>query len=134
MVLGSFLAITDMVIILCMCIIIIYAQIKKTIDHQKRFYYRYFFCFNSTLTRSQTTESKKQLPLFQQNVITHSQPGPKGSEVIGWRLATQESGSGFHFTKELSPAVLSKSPWKGQYRYGHACSNWPSRLDNFKLL
>uniref|UniRef100_A0A8C2CR30 Rho GTPase activating protein 11A n=1 Tax=Cyprinus carpio TaxID=7962 RepID=A0A8C2CR30_CYPCA len=25
------------------------------------------------------------------NVVTHSQLGPKGSEVIGWRLATQES-------------------------------------------
>uniref|UniRef100_A0A8C1SSD9 Rho GTPase activating protein 11A n=1 Tax=Cyprinus carpio TaxID=7962 RepID=A0A8C1SSD9_CYPCA len=47
------------------------------------------------------------------NVITHSQLGPKGSEVIGWRLATQESCSGFHFTKELSPAVLNKSPSKG---------------------
>lgn len=91
-----------------------YAPIKKTID-QKHFYYQYFFCFNSTPTRSQTTESKKQLPLFQQNVITHSQLGPKGSEVIGWRLATQESCSGFHFTKELSPAVLNKSPSKGQY-------------------
>uniref|UniRef100_A0A672K579 Actin, alpha skeletal muscle n=1 Tax=Sinocyclocheilus grahami TaxID=75366 RepID=A0A672K579_SINGR len=47
------------------------------------------------------------------NVITHSQLGPKGSEVIGWRLATQESCSGFHFTKELSPAVVNKSPSKG---------------------
>ncbi|KAF4101820.1 hypothetical protein G5714_016620 [Onychostoma macrolepis] len=47
------------------------------------------------------------------NVITHSQLGPKRSEVIGWRLATQESCSGFHFTKELSPAVLNKSPSKG---------------------
>uniref|UniRef100_A0A671L4H6 Rho GTPase activating protein 11A n=1 Tax=Sinocyclocheilus anshuiensis TaxID=1608454 RepID=A0A671L4H6_9TELE len=56
---------------------------------------------------------KKQLPLFQQNVITHSQLGPKGSEVIGWRLATQESCSGFHFTKELSPAVVNKSPSNG---------------------
>ncbi|XP_052386496.1 rho GTPase-activating protein 11A isoform X2 [Carassius gibelio] len=45
------------------------------------------------------------------NVITHSQPGPKRSEVIGFRLATQSSG--FHFTKELSPAVLNKSPSKG---------------------
>ncbi|XP_073683307.1 rho GTPase-activating protein 11A [Garra rufa] len=47
------------------------------------------------------------------NVVTHSQLGPKRSEVIGWRLATQESCSGFHFTKELSPAVLNKSPSKG---------------------
>ncbi|XP_042599026.1 rho GTPase-activating protein 11A-like [Cyprinus carpio] len=47
------------------------------------------------------------------NVVTHSQLGPKGSEVIGWRLATQESCSGFHFTKELSPAVLNKSPSRG---------------------
>ncbi|KAK2879230.1 hypothetical protein Q8A67_020021 [Cirrhinus molitorella] len=47
------------------------------------------------------------------NVITHSQLGPKRSEVIGWRLATQESCSGFHFTKELSPTVLNKSPSKG---------------------
>ncbi|XP_052437391.1 rho GTPase-activating protein 11A-like isoform X1 [Carassius gibelio] len=46
------------------------------------------------------------------NVITHSQLGPKRSEVIGFRLATQES-SGFHFTKELSPAVLNQSPSKG---------------------
>ncbi|KAK7153485.1 hypothetical protein R3I93_011411 [Phoxinus phoxinus] len=47
------------------------------------------------------------------NLITHSQLGPKGSEVIGWRLATQESCTGFHFTKELSPTVLKKSPSKG---------------------
>ncbi|XP_055028694.2 rho GTPase-activating protein 11A isoform X1 [Misgurnus anguillicaudatus] len=48
-------------------------------------------------------------------MITHSQLGPKGSEVIGWRLATQESSSGFHFTKEsaFSPAVLNESPSKG---------------------
>lgn len=73
---------------------------------------------NSTLTwfkQSQTKESKKKLPLFQQNLITHSQLGPKRSEVIGWRLATQESCTGFHFTKELSPTVLKKSPSKGQY-------------------
>ncbi|XP_016111456.1 rho GTPase-activating protein 11A-like [Sinocyclocheilus grahami] len=50
---------------------------------------------------------------YDTNVITHSQLGPKGSEVIGWRLATQESCSGFHFTKELSPAVVNKSPSKG---------------------
>ncbi|XP_057199277.1 rho GTPase-activating protein 11A isoform X2 [Triplophysa rosa] len=49
------------------------------------------------------------------NNITHSQLGPKRSEVIGWRLATQESCSGFHFTKEsaFSPAVLTESPSKG---------------------
>lgn len=47
------------------------------------------------------------------NLITHSQPVPKGSEVIGWRLATQESSTGFHFTKELSLPVLNKSPSKG---------------------
>ncbi|XP_065131150.1 rho GTPase-activating protein 11A isoform X2 [Paramisgurnus dabryanus] len=48
-------------------------------------------------------------------MITHSQLGPKGSEAIGWRLATQESSSGFNFTKEsaFSPAVLNKSPSKG---------------------
>ncbi|XP_016414718.1 rho GTPase-activating protein 11A [Sinocyclocheilus rhinocerous] len=63
--------------------------------------------------RDRSVSSKKQLPLFQQNVITHSQLGPKGSEVIGWRLATQESCSGFHFTKELSPAVLNMSPSRG---------------------
>ncbi|XP_056624393.1 rho GTPase-activating protein 11A isoform X2 [Triplophysa dalaica] len=50
------------------------------------------------------------------NNITHSQLGPKRSEVIGWRLATQESCSGFHFTKEsaFSPAVLTESPSKGK--------------------
>ncbi|XP_052009436.1 rho GTPase-activating protein 11A [Xyrauchen texanus] len=49
------------------------------------------------------------------NVNTHSQLGPKGSEVIGWRLATQESCTGFIFTAEspFSPAVLNKSPTKG---------------------
>ncbi|XP_051578782.1 rho GTPase-activating protein 11A-like isoform X2 [Myxocyprinus asiaticus] len=49
------------------------------------------------------------------NIITHSQLGPKGSEVIGWRLATQESCTGFNFTTEsaFSPAVLNKSPSKG---------------------
>ncbi len=133
MVLGSFLAITDMVIILCM-----YICSNKKDDWPETL----LLCLNSTLTwlkQSQTTESKKQLPLFQQNVITHSQLGPKGSEVIGWRLATQESCSGFHFTKELSPAVLNKSSSKGQYRYWHTfrilwhSSNVPTRLANFKL-
>ncbi|XDV43823.1 hypothetical protein PO909_012226 [Leuciscus waleckii] len=47
------------------------------------------------------------------NLITHSQLGPKRSEIIGWRLATQESCTGFQFTKELSPTVLKKSPSKG---------------------
>ncbi|XP_067223119.1 rho GTPase-activating protein 11A isoform X2 [Chanodichthys erythropterus] len=47
------------------------------------------------------------------NIITHSQLGPKRSEVIGWRLATQESCTGFHFTKEFNLAVLNKSPSKG---------------------
>lgn len=36
----------------------------------------------------------------------------KGSESIGWRLATQETTAGFSFTKEteFSPAVLRRSP------------------------
>ncbi|XP_036449186.1 rho GTPase-activating protein 11A isoform X4 [Colossoma macropomum] len=42
------------------------------------------------------------------SVLSHSLPVPKGSEVIGWRLATQESVTSFHFTKDttFSPSVL----------------------------
>ncbi|XP_062863239.1 rho GTPase-activating protein 11A isoform X1 [Trichomycterus rosablanca] len=49
------------------------------------------------------------------SVNSHSQPEPKGSEVIGWRLATQESIRSFHFTKDtpFSPAVLKSSASKG---------------------
>lgn len=107
---GSFLTRS---LFLCM-----YMCSNKKDDWPETLLLSLFLSLNSTLTwlkHSQTTESKKQLPLFQQNVITHSQLGPKGSEVIGWRLATQESCSGFHFTKELSPAVLNKSPSKGQF-------------------
>nr|XP_023658022.1 rho GTPase-activating protein 11A isoform X3 [Paramormyrops kingsleyae] len=41
------------------------------------------------------------------NVISHSLLGPKASETIGWRLATQESTSSFQFTKDtpFSPAA-----------------------------
>lgn len=108
---GLFLAIIDMVIILCMCI----CSNKKD-DWPETLLRSVFsvFCRNSTLRQSQTKESKKKLPLFQQNIITHSQLGPKRSEVIGWRLATQESCTGFHFTKEFNLAVLNKSPSKGQ--------------------
>lgn len=58
------------------------------------------------------------MPLFQQSVVSHSLPVPKGSEVIGWRLATQESVASFHFTKDtaFSPSVLRNSPSTGQFR------------------
>lgn len=55
------------------------------------------------------------MPLFQQSVISNSLPVPKGSEVIGWRLATQESITSFHFKDAaFSPAVLSNSTSQGQ--------------------
>ncbi|KAJ8290415.1 hypothetical protein GJAV_G00012580 [Gymnothorax javanicus] len=42
------------------------------------------------------------------NVISHSLPAPKGSETIGWRLATQDGASSFRFSSETAfcPAVL----------------------------
>ncbi|XP_061112184.1 rho GTPase-activating protein 11A isoform X1 [Conger conger] len=42
------------------------------------------------------------------SVISNSLPAPKGSETIGWRLATQESATSFRFTTETAfiPAVL----------------------------
>lgn len=55
------------------------------------------------------------MPLFQQSVISNPLPVPKGSEVIGWRLATQESITSFHFKDAaFSPAVLSNSTSQGQ--------------------
>ncbi|KAI5616437.1 rho GTPase-activating protein 11A isoform 1 [Silurus asotus] len=54
------------------------------------------------------------------SVISNSQPVPKGSEVIGWRLATQESVTAFHFKDgAFSPAVLTNSATEGtKYQFG----------------
>lgn len=104
----------DVVILLCTCLC---SNKKRWLTTNALSIADYWACVVITQhsDHHKSIESKKKLPLFQQNVITHSQPGPKGSEVIGWRLATQESSTGFHFTKELSLPVLSKSPSKGQY-------------------
>ncbi|XP_052001421.1 rho GTPase-activating protein 11A-like isoform X2 [Xyrauchen texanus] len=78
-------------------------------------------CFSPRVQKKEPTRKSLRLRFSlgkssrESNLITHSQLGPKGSEVIGWRLATQESCTGFNFTTEspFSPAVLNKSPSKG---------------------
>ncbi|XP_031435955.1 rho GTPase-activating protein 11A isoform X1 [Clupea harengus] len=58
---------------------------------------------------------KETVPLFQQTFGSQSLGVAKGSETIGWRLATQDSTTSFHVTKEpdSSPAVILRNK--------HAC-------------
>ncbi|XP_007257984.3 rho GTPase-activating protein 11A isoform X1 [Astyanax mexicanus] len=71
-------------------------------------------CFSPRVTKKEATRKSLRLrfslgkPSRDCSVLSHSQPVPKGSEAIGWRLATQESVTTFHFTKDaaFSPAVL----------------------------
>ncbi|TRY83573.1 hypothetical protein DNTS_016278 [Danionella cerebrum] len=72
-------------------------------------------CFSPRVSKKEPVRKSLRLRFSlgksnrESNLITHSHPGPKGSEAIGWRLATQESSSGFHFSKEFSSAFISKS-------------------------
>ncbi|XP_026856031.2 rho GTPase-activating protein 11A isoform X1 [Electrophorus electricus] len=74
-------------------------------------------CFSPRVTKKEATRKSLRLrfSLGKTNrdcsVISHSLPVPKGSEVIGWRLATQESVTSFHFTKDtvFNPAILKNS-------------------------
>ncbi|XP_072545899.1 rho GTPase-activating protein 11A isoform X2 [Salminus brasiliensis] len=78
-------------------------------------------CFSPRVTKKEATRKSLRLrfslgkPNRDCSVISHSLPVPKGSEVIGWRLATQESVTSFHFTKDtaFSPAVLRNSTSTG---------------------
>ncbi|XP_037397618.1 rho GTPase-activating protein 11A isoform X3 [Pygocentrus nattereri] len=71
-------------------------------------------CFSPRVTKKEAMRKSLRLrfSLGKTNrdcsVLSHSLPVPKGSEAIGWRLATQESVTSFHFTKDttFSPSVL----------------------------
>ncbi|KAI4902046.1 hypothetical protein NFI96_033102 [Prochilodus magdalenae] len=78
-------------------------------------------CFSPRVTKKEAMRKSLRLrfSLGKTNrdcsVVSHSLPVPKGSEVIGWRLATQESVTNFHFTKDIafSPSVLKNSTSTG---------------------
>ncbi|KAG9336523.1 hypothetical protein JZ751_002870 [Albula glossodonta] len=79
-------------------------------------------CFSPKVTKKEAVRKSLRLRFSlgknsrDPSVISHSLPVPKGSETIGWRLATQESATSFRFTKEtaFSPAVMRlKSAAKG---------------------
>ncbi|KAL7873487.1 hypothetical protein AOLI_G00125580 [Acnodon oligacanthus] len=71
-------------------------------------------CFSPRVTKKEAMRKSLRLrfSLGKTNrdcsVLSHSLPVPKGSEVIGWRLATQENVTSFHFAKDttFSPSVL----------------------------
>ncbi|XP_064182618.1 rho GTPase-activating protein 11A [Anguilla rostrata] len=71
-------------------------------------------CFSPKVTKKEAVRKSLRLRFSlgkssrEPSVISHSLPAPKGSETIGWRLATQESATSFRFTTEtaFSPAVL----------------------------
>ncbi|XP_060736226.1 rho GTPase-activating protein 11A isoform X2 [Tachysurus vachellii] len=77
-------------------------------------------CFSPRTAKKESTRKSLRLrfSLGKTNrdcsVISNSLPVPKGSEVIGWRLATQESVTSFHFKDAaFSPAVLTNSTSQG---------------------
>ncbi|KAJ8399098.1 hypothetical protein AAFF_G00414770 [Aldrovandia affinis] len=79
-------------------------------------------CFSPKVTKKEAVRKSLRLRFSlgkssrDPSVISHSLPVPKGSETIGWRLATQESATSFRFTKEIafSPAIIQlKSASKG---------------------
>ncbi|XP_027029469.2 rho GTPase-activating protein 11A isoform X2 [Tachysurus fulvidraco] len=77
-------------------------------------------CFSPRTAKKESTRKSLRLrfSLGKTNrdcsVISNSVPVPKGSEVIGWRLATQESITSFHFKDAaFSPAVLPNSTSQG---------------------
>ncbi|KPP69034.1 rho GTPase-activating protein 11A-like [Scleropages formosus] len=71
-------------------------------------------CFSPKVTKKDAVRKSLRLRFSlgkssrDPNVISHSLLGPKGSEAIGWRLATQDITTSFVFSKEtpFSPAVL----------------------------
>ncbi|XP_058254385.1 rho GTPase-activating protein 11A isoform X2 [Hemibagrus wyckioides] len=77
-------------------------------------------CFSPRVAKKETTRKSLRLRFSlgktsrDCSVISNSLPVPKGSEVIGWRLATQESVTSFHFKDAaFSPAVLTNSTSQG---------------------
>uniref|UniRef100_W5UCY3 Rho GTPase-activating protein 11A n=1 Tax=Ictalurus punctatus TaxID=7998 RepID=W5UCY3_ICTPU len=76
-------------------------------------------CFSPRVAKKETRKSLRLRFSFGKtgrdcSVISNSLPVPKGSEVIGWRLATQESVTGFHFKDAaFSPAVLTNNTSQG---------------------
>ncbi|XP_053366362.1 rho GTPase-activating protein 11A isoform X1 [Clarias gariepinus] len=77
-------------------------------------------CFSPRVAKKESTRKSLRLrfslgkPSRDCSVISNSLPVPKGSEVIGWRLATQESVTGFHFKDAaFSPAVLTNGTSQG---------------------
>ncbi|MCJ8737067.1 hypothetical protein PDJAM_G00019600 [Pangasius djambal] len=78
-------------------------------------------CFSPRVAKKETTRKSLRLRFSlagktsrDSSVISNSLPVPKGSEVIGWRLATQESVTSFHFKDApFSPAVLANSTSQG---------------------
>ncbi|XP_060789932.1 rho GTPase-activating protein 11A isoform X3 [Neoarius graeffei] len=77
-------------------------------------------CFSPRVAKKETTRKSLRLRFSlgktsrDCSVISNSLPVPKGSEVIGWRLATQESVTCFHFKDgAFSPAVLTNSTSQG---------------------
>ncbi|KAK3563118.1 hypothetical protein QTP86_016352, partial [Hemibagrus guttatus] len=77
-------------------------------------------CFSPRVAKKETTRKSLRLRFSlgktsrDCSVISNALPVPKGSEVIGWRLATQESGTSFHFKDAaFSPAVLTNSTSQG---------------------
>ncbi|KAJ8341455.1 hypothetical protein SKAU_G00337460 [Synaphobranchus kaupii] len=71
-------------------------------------------CFSPKVTKKEAVRKSLRLRFSlgkssrDPSVVSHSLPVPKGSETIGWRLATQESATCFRFTAEtaFSPSVL----------------------------
>ncbi|XP_066529523.1 rho GTPase-activating protein 11A isoform X2 [Hoplias malabaricus] len=78
-------------------------------------------CFSPRVTKKEATRKSLRLRFSigktnrDCSVVSHSLPVPKGSETIGWRLATQDSVNSFHFTKEpaFSSSVLTNSTSEG---------------------
>ncbi|KAG7466324.1 hypothetical protein MATL_G00163890 [Megalops atlanticus] len=71
-------------------------------------------CFSPKVTKKEAVRKSLRLRFSlgkssrDPSVISHSLPEAKGSDTIGWRLATQENASSFRFAKEVafSPAVI----------------------------
>ncbi|TSO67489.1 Rho GTPase-activating protein 11A [Bagarius yarrelli] len=77
-------------------------------------------CFSPRVAKKEPTRKSMRLRFSlgkssrDCSVISNALPVPKGSEVIGWRLATQESVTGFHFKDAaFSPAVLTNGTSQG---------------------
>ncbi|XP_076833995.1 rho GTPase-activating protein 11A isoform X2 [Brachyhypopomus gauderio] len=66
-------------------------------------------CFSPRVTKKEATRKSLRLR-FSLGKMNRDCPVPKASEVIGWRLATQESVTSFHFQDNVfNPAVLTNT-------------------------